>query len=104
MFVVRTRLKTAVCMYFMPSCLFTFVCFFVLVCLCVSLLYPRISTVEAGDAHATASPWKIFWGKIEVKFEQIKFGQNQNLASPKTFDLLRLCTLYRRNIKIDKLW
>jgi len=41
------------------------------------------SAVGAGDAgDATASRSKFFGAK---------FGQNQNLASPKTFDLLRLC-------------
>jgi len=39
-------------------------------------------------------------GKIKMKFGQncvkiwakvIRFGQNQNLASPKAFDLLQLC-------------
>jgi len=51
-------------------------------------------------------PLGIFLGKICAKFRQlskiwakvikivpnlIRFGQNQILASPKTFDLLRLC-------------
>jgi len=67
----------------------------------------------AGDV--AASPSKTYWGKIDsiwanlVRFGEIwknlgkiwsnlskiwtnliRFGQNQNLASPKTFDLLRL--------------
>jgi len=68
------------------------------------------SAVGAGDAGSTAaSPGKYFWANLSeiwAKFGQIwakvikiwanmiKFEQNQNLASPKTFDLLRLW-LYR---------
>jgi len=64
------------------------------------------SDVEAGDTRdATVSPKNFFGQNLEeilAKFEQIwakvikiwtnlfRFGQNQNLASPKTLDLLLL--------------
>jgi len=50
-----------------------------------------------------------FFGKIWVKVIKIwanliRFGQNQNLASPKTFDLLRLWTRASKHIKPALHW
>jgi len=36
---------------------------------------------------------KIWTKVIKIWANLIRFGQNQNLASPKSFDLLRLCYL-----------
>jgi len=71
-----------------------------------TLASPKTSTVGAGDA--AASPKKNFWAKfgrklwkiwqiwanlIKIWANLIKFEQNQNLASPKTFYLLRLTAM-----------
>jgi len=46
----------------------------------------RSSGVEARDARNTAAfPSKNIWAKL------IRFGKNQNLASPNTFNLIYLC-------------
>jgi len=51
--------------------------------------------------------WQIWTKGIEIWTNLIRFGQNQNLASPKTFDLLRLWVIvciFSRSHKLQFRW